>query len=454
MELIAGKLNNKWLVTYLESSIDQADWVKAAIAYASGEPKLISFCFENNIRLDYWGRYDCSVPVATNILKKFLDKKSPNFVCRLIPDIFHAKVIWWGGYGVYIGSANLTNKAWYDNIECGVFISESELLTNNLDLELEQFFENLSEHDIPLTQEVYDELVEFKEKQSELKKKLDELLKNLSKKRRVPFKKSIISVDKVKTADRLKIKFLSEWNNTLQILRDLADILYEQDNRPKWLSSNVEKGILVDQFLHAYYYTRVRDGNSHPYKIFYEEHRKNPEEAIQEIIKWWSKLSKAPSSEDKIINDWAPLNRNHLDRKNIRLLTLNQFTEICGHVHAIRDHSLRVNNETYGLPKNTKQKSQEKCIELLANYLWNQETPSGNKVTDIIYHVLYDGNTNDVPNRLWDATHNEKWRIPHFGISALGEIVGWAMPDKFPPRNGRTSKALTALGYNVKVHLG
>ena len=35
----------------------------------------------------------------------------------------------------------------------------------------------------------------------------------------------------------------------------------------------------------------------------------------------------------------------------------------------------------------------------------------------------------------------------------LGEIVGWANPDLFPPRNMRTSKSLRALGYDVKVSI-
>ncbi|WP_371200120.1 phospholipase, partial [Ectothiorhodospira sp. PHS-1] len=37
------------------------------------------------------------------------------------------------------------------------------------------------------------------------------------------------------------------------------------------------------------------------------------------------------------------------------------------------------------------------------------------------------------------------------GLSSLGEIVGWARPDEFPPRNMRTSKGLRALGYNVRI---
>ncbi len=32
-------------------------------------------------------------------------------------------------------------------------------------------------------------------------------------------------------------------------------------------------------------------------------------------------------------------------------------------------------------------------------------------------------------------------------------MVGWALPDHFPPRNGRTSKALKALGDDVTIHV-
>ncbi len=39
------------------------------------------------------------------------------------------------------------------------------------------------------------------------------------------------------------------------------------------------------------------------------------------------------------------------------------------------------------------------------------------------------------------------------GISSIAEVVGWARPEDTPPRNGRTNKALRALGYPVKVNI-
>ena len=71
---------------------------------------------------------------------------------------------------------------------------------------------------------------------------------------------------------------------------------------------------------------------------------------------------------------------------------------------------------------------------------------------ETINYVLHGGLPNQLSDRLWESVDNQKWIIPHLGVSSLGEMVGWAMPDIFPPRNGRTSKALYALGYKVRIH--
>ena len=88
--------------------------VWAAVAYATDAKdsgSLIRWCFDNGIPLKFWGRLDEEVPVRIEILNLFLNRQSPEFVCKLVKH-HHAKVIWWRGFGVYIGSANLTYSAW------------------------------------------------------------------------------------------------------------------------------------------------------------------------------------------------------------------------------------------------------------------------------------------------------------------------------------------------------
>src|SRR2546426_628010 len=108
MKIIAGQLNGNFLRDHLLSSSDTVEWVKAAVAYANGDPELFKFCTDNSIPLEFWGRLDSGVPVTTNILKRFLTL-GPNYRCALVYECFHPKLIWFGGYGVYIGSANLTS---------------------------------------------------------------------------------------------------------------------------------------------------------------------------------------------------------------------------------------------------------------------------------------------------------------------------------------------------------
>lgn len=72
---------------------------------------------------------------------------------------------------------------------------------------------------------------------------------------------------------------------------------------------------------------------------------------------------------------------------------------------------------------------------------------------DLLYYVLYGGETAKLPERIWDAVDHAKWKMAGIGISTIGEISGWALPNDFPPRNGRTSKALKSLGYNVYIHV-
>lgn len=450
MELVTGKLNNVWLRNILNSS-SEAIWVKAAIAYANDESSLIDFCFEKNIPLEYFGRYDCSVPVKPSLLRKFLNKKSFNHVCKVIPDIFHPKVIWWGGYGAYIGSANLTDRAWNGNIECGIFLTEIELINNGMDLELERFFEHIDEYARPVTEEIINELERFNRERQELENKL--ILLEAKQTRSLTEQKSLVHVA-LKAKNKAEEKFKIEWNETLQILRDISDLIYKPENIPKWVPENTSKGILADQFLHAYYYSypNIMDGRKSLYREFFEKHEQDKQKAIQTAIEWWKALEKAPNGEDKIMSNYSEPNKKILDKSNLMTITLADFIQLCLKVHAIRDHARKMDNAIYGLPK-AQQKSSDECVELFAKFLWQQKSVDNKSVIDVIYYALYDSSGyENLPNRLWEVTHDSRWKIPHLGIGILGELVGWAIPDRFVPRNGRTNKALHALGFGVTLY--
>lgn len=454
MKLIAGSLNGEHLDELLENSIGNTECVYTAVAYATSNPKLFQKCFENKIRLTFWGRYDRSVPIATPILKKFIERRSPNYVCKLVPDIFHAKVIWWKGYGVYIGSANLTSSAWGGNIEAGIFFNADEIADNDLEEQLNSFFDGIDERSTPLTEEIYKELSRFEQLNSDRVEIITRDLDNIfDRDRLLPKLKPLTLVTKITSHEKSKQKFLSEWYETLQILRDIASTVSEDRYRPAWVKPDVPIGVQADQFLHAYYYEHVFDGTKALYRQFYDENKSNPQESLLKALDWWKSLKHAPHGEDITIYEYSEYLRSKLAEDVLPQLSVKEFIEVCRRVHALRDHSLRVKHTFFGSDSPLSRMNRDERIELLSNWIWNHGSRAGKTVLETLQYLLYAGPSDKTPERLWDCANSEKWKIPQIGISSLGEIVGWARPKLYPPRNGRTSKALTALGYKVKIHV-
>lgn len=134
-------------------------------------------------------------------------------------------------------------------------------------------------------------------------------------------------------------------------------------------------------------------------------------------------------------------------------MTEGAFRDICMGVHAIKDYARRVPNKAVALPDNGARYTIPEKVAALSKRIWNDRSAGGARVNELLRHVLYGGSGEQLPERLWQAVTDPKWKIDGLGISALGELVGWALPDRFPPRNGRTSKALRSLGYDVTVHV-
>jgi phosphatidylserine/phosphatidylglycerophosphate/cardiolipin synthase-like enzyme len=154
MRLVLNGINGRYLREIPDNAVRDTEMVEAAVAYATSESLLFDWCWENNIPLRFWGRFDETIPVSLGILRTFLERRSPNFTCKLLKH-FHAKVIWWHGVGAYIGSANLTDAAWYNNIEAGCFFEDADTVASGIDIQLQAFFRRIDENASPLSEELY-----------------------------------------------------------------------------------------------------------------------------------------------------------------------------------------------------------------------------------------------------------------------------------------------------------
>lgn len=447
MELILGAVNGNYLRNITLNAAEETEEVLAAVAYATDNSLLFDWCIKHDIPLKFYGRLDAQVAVNTNVLSKFLNRKSAKYTCKLV-EKHHAKVIWWRGYGLYVGSANLTDSAWNKNIEAGCFFRETEI-DDKLANDILQMFDVLDANATPLTQELYDLMLK---RQNDLaKNKPDDkaFWGNSSVKRW----SGLVTTSPKKARDAKRDRFLEEWYATLQILRDISSQVSVPENRPSWIADNAPSGAQADQFLHAFYYQRTFDGRKAKYLDFYDQNKSNPDKARTDALNWWAGLKVAPQGEDIMLNTTAPFLREALTEANLAELSYYDFKKICFSVHSIKDYARRVRNASVGLPSTKNAYNIPQKVEALSKTIWGFRTESGLNVKEVLSFIFYGGKMEELPDRLWQAIDDPKYKIEGLGISALGEMVGWALPDTYPPRNGRTSKALKALGYEVTIHV-
>ncbi|EMA9068545.1 phosphatidylserine/phosphatidylglycerophosphate/cardiolipin synthase family protein [Vibrio parahaemolyticus] len=450
MELIANGINKRYLSSYLPKIEDEVDGVLAAIAYGDDTDTLLKNCIDNKYRLDIWMRYDHTVPVQPRLLTQLLKNIKNNIFCQLIPDVLHAKIIWWQGYGAYIGSANLSNRAWWTNIETGMFFTEEDLVSNNMVVQLESYFDELKEleESVPLSQDIIDEqLALLKDRK---KAGLDQFDDKTRKGRKIPEFNGVSDYTKSNTVDKRKENFRKEWQSAISKIDNIASQI--NDFRPDWVSEDIPAYWQVDQFLHAYYYNEVKQKNgTYPYEEFHSRHKKDPNAALMNALAWWKKRPAAPSHEDDTFYNTAPKLRELLAKDRILDLSIDEVEEICWCTHATKDHVIKMSTAILGRPE-VKTLSRDERVPLYARWLMNQRNKKGQDIRQILFNILYVGKSDEIWERIYAASKTDELWIPHYGINSIAEVVGWAQPKTTPPRNGRTNKSLRALGYPVKIN--
>jgi len=155
MRIVMGEVNGVWLEDVLRECPSTCRRVWAAVAYAQGPHPLIEHCKEHKLELEFHGLLDAEGAVDVALLEDLFDS---GMRCALVKGRFHTKVIWWEGYGAYIGSANLTENGWRRNVECGVFFSDSEIESQGVDRALYKLRDHIRRTALPLTKELLAEL--------------------------------------------------------------------------------------------------------------------------------------------------------------------------------------------------------------------------------------------------------------------------------------------------------
>ena len=151
------------------------------------------------------------------------------------------------------------------------------------------------------------------------------------------------------------------------------------------------------------------------------------------------------------MRDNAPFVREMLARDKILQICASDFALVCERTHATREHVIHIEAPLFGRRKGEVIKLSDR-LSLYADWLFQQQNRKGWSVLQVLNYVLYGGSDHEVWLRLFEAHANRDIRFPRYGLNTIAEVVGWARPEVAPPRNGRTSKALKALGYDVRIY--
>lgn len=448
MKLIANGINGRYLRECLPGPDAEVDRVWAAVAYGSlavtPDNNLVQQCIDRRYRLDLWMRYDHTVPVAIPLLKKLKASATSGIYTRLVPDVLHAKVIWWVGHGAYIGSANLTDRAWTGNIEAGLFLDEGSLKASGVESQLEEFFRELASWSnyLSIDDNLIAEMQRLQAKHAEFDKQLRAL-------RKTEEGKGPSFVSRVGVRERELAAFRKEWSDCRAILDGIASKL--KTNWPSWISRDVPMEWHVDQFLHAYYYNHVRVGVQYPVDPLFERNNKDPSAALDAELEWWRNTAGPPSNEDTTFNETAPLIRRLLARELIQRMTIEDTVALCRATHATKDYVRKMPLEVMGITGRTSLDIEQR-LERFGAWMHARRNARGESLAQLLEYVLYGGPDSDTWQRIFEAARDENRAIGHYGLSSVAEVVGWARPEVAYPRNGRTSKALRALGFDVRVY--
>ncbi|MCW7479370.1 phospholipase D-like domain-containing protein [Leptospira bandrabouensis] len=458
MKLLFDTKSKRQLAVLLKFLPENISKIYAAIAYTKSD-LLINTCILKKIKLEWWGLFDSKESTSYDLIKKAISSEHVRFYP--FAEYFHPKVIYFENFGVYIGSANMTNNALYNNVEAGIFIEETELSNADKD-QILSFFEYLKSTSIPVALEDIEKIDKFLELtileregiekyENNIEENFEEHLSHL-----FLLTPGVRDFDQNKSEkkDKRKLLFLQEWRETQNYLNQVKTVIKENCQQPNWIDKNANLTIITDQLLHAFYYSYILKGNedgSSMEKVqnSYKINKNNPHQAIIDAIRWWETLVDAPSGEDKHINEWGVINEKILKKLENSDLNFDEFHTIIKQNHAGRNHARQIKNEFFNLPTNYKTDYEER-VNIFAKWLFNQKSKNNLTINEVLRYLLF-AKSPSLEDRIYSVLYDEQFRIERLGKSIVGELVGWGRPDLTHLRNNRVNKALRCLGFDVRL---
>jgi len=432
VRLVANHINGVHLAAILQNIT--CTQVVGAVAYVTWADDLIAFCRAKNLPLSLFCLCNPTHVPSPAVVQRFIEGPA-TWSLWLTKDHFHPKVVWFRDRGLYIGSANLTRAAWYSNVEAGLYIDADEPEYGELEPQIAIFLDAVRARSRLASREDYKAIVEFGKTRAAVQIDVDKRLAGEFERQfaMIPGRDSPIAA--VRQQDTSRELFVQEWTGGLEILRkaQLALAAKHTTHGRRWVSAGTPLSVEMDQVLNLFYELHVAGAGEVTKTEIEALHQRNqaaPDKALDVALEKWCATT-PPAWIQNVVENWAPYLRNALSREGLAGLDLPGWTEICKRSFAIHTVARQLPNAVLGKPVGTSTDLSER-IEWFATFTWMQRTQAGRDIGAVLDFVLWD-DTRQTADRLWTAITDPAWKFPRIGISILGELIGCARPEDFPP---------------------
>lgn len=454
MKLVAGHLNNVLLESLHATHTPHASAIIVAVAYADNH--LLPFvqkAVDHKVPLTFYGRYDESHPIKESVIDWFLKNKWITSVqCLLVADYYHPKLIWWKGRGVYIGSANMTNRAWFDNVELGTFFDEDDIQKNGLQPQLESIVAQIHTRAHPINNALLESMKQLADATKAVAKARQAQELEFSKTRWVqpgkPLTGAALGASGGMSAASGKQLIDEQVRNQARgYMEQLAALLTGTDRRPAWMPKEIPAVLQVDQFLYAYD-DQFPENRKRDVAEVSAANRLRHREALEEAVVWWHGGAYRFDTMLKHVETDFPFVRDSFSKQRILSLAESEFIDAYTRIHAVQERGRRRSHESLGFVAGQPATGEQR-LHRHAQQVFQRSSPGGKTVLQLLEYVLWKDSLGALDQRIYNGSHAPLWAIPDIKENTLGDILGWVRPDVSPPINGRTYKALAKLGYDI-----
>lgn len=444
MEFIGNALNGRYLFELLDrADCDHLEFIRAAVAYTTKPDRLITLAKRRRVPLHLYTLLDGDRFPPQRVLKQFIEQTGPGIQLFITRNYFHSKIYWFGGVGVYIGSANLTDQGWNSNIECGVWFDQDDILAQDLEAQLQPMFSVISERCTPALPEHMALIATIAEHRAEFSRHRNEF-ETLAAKALISLPGQSSPIDATKGGSE-KSAFINEWESTLGVLRKIVEFSRTRP-RPTWISPDAHAAFVQDQATEHWYHENIRVVGQDQIETLHRRNENRSEAALNEVFSQWERLD--PQETTIFWTNQAPrLLQSCLTPEALKEMNADRIETLLRHSHSMRETVRHLRRYTLASAGAVEYEMEDR-YRPFAQILASARNVQGRDLGEVLQYVIWgDGETPRCAERVWNALHDPSWKFPYIAEHTLNELIGYARPDEFPPRNNRVRKTLRALGF-------